>query len=118
MPGQRRLDEARRDADDTDTSTAELQRSATRDHVNAGLCRTVRHLSFAWLAPVHRGDIDNHAWASLLEHLPGRVLHAVENPAQSDGLDGFPFLAGELDKGRNAPKPAQLTTISSEPNAA
>ena len=41
FPRQRRLHQAGRDADDTDTATAEFQRAAARDHVHAGLRRTI-----------------------------------------------------------------------------
>ena len=42
--------------------------------------------------------------SSLVKHLPGGVLHAVEHTTQGHGLNGFPFLAGELGQRRNDTK--------------
>ncbi len=41
---------------------------------------------------------------SLLEHLPGAVLHAVKDAAERHGLDGFPLVVGQLDERRNGAK--------------
>ena len=101
LPRQRCLHHAWRDADNADPAAAELQRAAARQHVDAGLRRTVGRLPFARLASVHRRDVDDDAGASLLEHLPGAVLHAVEDAAERDGLDGFPLLVGQLGQRRN-----------------
>ena len=42
--------------------------------------------------------------SSLLEHLPGGMLHAIEDTTQGHGLNGFPLLASELGQRRNGTK--------------
>ena len=42
--------------------------------------------------------------SSLLEHLPGAVLHAVEDSAERHRLNGLPLVSGQLSKRRNGTK--------------
>ena len=90
----------------------------TRDHVHAGLGRTVGDLALARLLSVDRRDVDDDAGAALLEHVPGAVLDAVEDPAERHRMDRLPLLVRQFGQGRDESRsPRQLTTMSSDPNA-
>jgi hypothetical protein len=52
---------------------------------------------------------------SLLQHLSGTVLHAVEDAAERHRVNGSPLVTVSSINGAIAPKPAQLTTMSSDP---
>src|SRR5215471_5430218 len=79
------LDGTRTHPDNPNVVSSEFDARRARQQAHTAFGQAIRGVSRHWPVLVHRGNVDNAAAASLLDHLPGHNLRAEKGALEIDG---------------------------------